>query len=70
MYSLRPDATLLDAIAAAGGWTSDGDTSAIILTVAGSDHPEVHGLGAILHGEAVNPGLGAGATVFVPTRDR
>ncbi len=69
-YSLRPDATLIDAIAAAGGWVAQGDQSAILVTPPGADRPEVHDLGAILHGEAVNPGLAAGATVFVPTRNR
>ncbi len=69
-YSLRGDATLLDAVAAAGGWTSRGDQSAVLLTTPGTERPEVHNLAEILHGEAVNPGLVPGATVFIPARDR
>ena len=70
LYPLRPDATLIDAVAAAGGWASRGDQSAILVTPPGSGRPEVHDLGAILHGEAINPGIPAGATIFVPARNR
>lgn len=70
MYSLRHDATLIDAIAAAAGWTSRGDPSAVLVTAADTNRAEVHDLGAILLGETVNPGLAAEATIFVPIRNR
>jgi hypothetical protein len=42
----------------------------VLVTPSGSERPEVHDLGSILHGEAINPGLATGATVLVPTRNR
>lgn len=67
IYSLRSDASLLDAVAAAGGWTSIGDQSAVLITQ--GDDTQVHDLGQILNGEAINPALIEGAVILIPNRN-
>jgi len=63
---LDAPASLLDALAAAGGWTAEADLSQVRLTWPGADGPQIHDVNAILKGEAVNPLIPANAVVEIP----
>ena len=65
-YTLRPGATLLEAVAAAGGWTERAKPAEVYLT--SGDDDAKHDLLGILHGGAPNPILKAGDSVFVARR--
>ncbi len=66
-YTLRPDATLLDALAAAGGWTDKAKLDEVWINVDGGNGPK-HDLRKILDGRDPNPALAKGKSVFVARR--
>ena len=65
---LDAPASLLDALAAAGGWTDEADLSRVRLTWPGVNGPQIHDVNAILKGEAVNPLIPADAVVEIPSK--
>ena len=65
-YTLRPDATLLDALAAAGGWTDDAKLDEIFINFNGKG--SAYDLRKILDGRDPNPALATGHNVFVARR--
>jgi predicted Ser/Thr protein kinase len=65
-YTLRPDATLLDALAAAGGWTDKAKLDEVFFND-GGNHTK-HDLRKILDGRDPNPGLSTVRSVFVARR--
>lgn len=65
-YELRAEATLLDALAAAGGWTDDAKLDDVFIHDGGSGMK--HDLRQILDGRAPNPALADGHNVFVARR--
>jgi hypothetical protein len=67
-HALRPDATLLDALAAAGGWTDDANLDRISIHQ-GVIAPSIK-LRDILEGRAPNPVLNAGNRVLIVVHRR
>lgn len=71
-HQLPRQPTLLDAIAAAGGWTSSANLRKVSLLLASSETPptppETHDVTAILAGRAPNPALPANSTLTIPER--
>ena len=65
-YTLRADATLLDALAAAGGWTDDAKLDEIFINFNGKG--SAYDLRKILDGRDPNPALATGHNVFVARR--
>ena len=69
-YTIRSDATLLDALAAAGGWTARArldKVSVLPLPAAAAQAlPATHSVSAILSGQAINPSIPDRATISVP----
>jgi serine/threonine protein kinase len=65
-YTLRADATLLDALAAAGGWTDKAKLDEVFFND-GGNHTK-HDLRKILDGRDPNPALAAVRSVFVARR--
>jgi hypothetical protein len=59
-------ASLLDALAAAGGWTGKADLQKIEIQIPGAPEAQVHDLNAILNGDAVNPVITPGSTIAIP----
>lgn len=57
-YRLPPDGSLLDALAAAGGWTPKANLQKAAVLRPGAAQPEIHDISAILQGKAINPMLG------------
>ncbi|MFA6287192.1 MAG: DUF4019 domain-containing protein [Opitutaceae bacterium] len=71
-YSVRADATLLDALAAAGGWTPTANRSKVSILPPSTGitpaPPADHDVSAILKGQAPNPSLPDHATISIPER--
>lgn len=65
-YQLRADATLLDALAAAGGWTENAKLDEISINSGGNGAK--HDILKILDGSEPNPALSKGHNVFVARR--
>jgi hypothetical protein len=65
-YQLRADSTLLDALAAAGGWTDNAKLDEVFINDGGNG--QKHDLRKILDGRAPNPALAKGHNVFVARR--
>jgi hypothetical protein len=65
-YTLRADATLLDALAAAGGWTDKAKLDEIFINFGGKG--SAYDLRKILDGRDPNPALATGHNVFVARR--
>ncbi len=69
-YSIRSDATLLDALAAAGGWTAHASLDKVSVlplpAAAIQARPAIHSVSAILRGHAINPSIPDRATISVP----
>ena len=65
-YTLPPDATLLDALAAAGGWTDKAKLEEVFTT--GGGNGAKHDLRKILDGRDPNPALDVDDNVFVARR--
>jgi hypothetical protein len=63
---LAAPASLLDVLAAAGGWTGKADLRKIRIQIPGSTETQVHDLNAILDGEAVNPVIVTGSVIEIP----
>jgi protein involved in polysaccharide export with SLBB domain len=64
-FQFRNGGSLLDLLAAAGGWTENGDLQRIQISVPAATEAQVHDLTAILSGKAVNPILQPGAVIEV-----
>jgi uncharacterized protein involved in exopolysaccharide biosynthesis len=68
-YQLRSGSTLLDALGAAGGWTSNADLSNVTILhrdkSANKQTPTRHRVTAILAGKAPNPALADGDVIHV-----
>lgn len=62
---LEAPASLLDVIAAAGGWTEKANLSGIWLRLPGASEAQIIDLAAILRGGAVNPCIPSGAIVEI-----
>ena len=62
----RDCASLLDALAAAGGWTERANLRKIRIEIPGSTETQVCDLTAILRGEAVNPVIPSGTSIEIP----
>jgi protein involved in polysaccharide export with SLBB domain len=67
-YSLPLDASLLDALAAAGGWLRTADWSVVTLIGDAPADTGAYNLASILDGQAINPRLSDHAIVLVPSR--
>jgi Protein kinase domain/SLBB domain len=67
-YPLPADASLLDVLAAAGGWSRTADWSVVTLTGDAPADVGAHNLASILDGQAINPRLSDHAIVLVPSR--
>ena len=65
-HTLRPDATLLDALAAAGGWTDNAKLDEVYINFDGKG--SAYDLRKILDGRDPNPALATGHNVFVARR--
>jgi tRNA A-37 threonylcarbamoyl transferase component Bud32/capsular polysaccharide biosynthesis protein len=65
-YTLRADATLLDALAAAGGWTDKAKLDEVFINFGGKG--SAYDLRKILDGRDPNPALATGHNVFVARR--
>jgi hypothetical protein len=65
-YQMRADATLIDALAAAGGWTDEAKLDEIFINDGGNGAK--HDLLKILDGREPNPALAKGNNVFVARR--
>jgi hypothetical protein len=71
-YPLPAESTLLDALAAAGGWTATANLKKVSILPRSSDgspvQPRNHDALAILKGEASNPLLPSQASISIPER--
>ncbi len=65
---LAAPASLLDVLAAAGGWTGKADLAKIQIKLPGATEAQVHDLDVILKGEAVNPVLTPNSIIEVPQK--
>jgi serine/threonine protein kinase len=61
-------ASLLDALAAGGGWSGNADLRKIRITIPGTTEAQVHDLDAILKGDAVNPVIVPDSTIEIPEK--
>ncbi len=66
-YTLRADATLIDALAAAGGWTDSAKLDEVFIN--DDRNGAKHDLRKILDGRAPNPALATGRNIFVSRRN-
>lgn len=66
---LKSPASLLDAVAAAGGWTDRADIRKITISHPGAQQPEIHDLQAIFDGRAVNPKLEKRSSIIIATEN-
>ena len=62
------ESSLLDVVAAAGGWTASGDLQKIRITIPGSPESQTHDINAILKGDAVNPVIVPGSVIEIPAK--
>lgn len=62
---LQESLSLLDAIAAAGGWTENADLGKVRITILGTPEAQTHDLNAILNGDAVNPLIAPGSVIEI-----
>lgn len=62
---IRHSASLLDALATAGGWTGNADLEAVEIKFPGESEWQTYDLNAILKGDAINPILKSGAQIRI-----
>ena len=65
---IQHESSLLDVVAAAGGWTANGDFQKIRITIPGSPESQTHDINAILNGDAVNPVIAPGSVIEIPVK--